>query len=75
MFQDLIQYLQACFWTSILSILVSIGTAAVLIGLMPRSCDPETLWWQGGVVLSISPANTDHHPHLNITDLILNVPR
>ena len=64
--------LQACFWTSMLAILGSIVTAGVLIGLMPRSCDPETTWWQGGVILTINP-HTDNY--LNITDLILSVPR
>lgn len=55
-----------------LAILGSIVTAGVLIGLMPRSCDPETLWWQGGVILNIQP---DIDSNLNITDLILSVPR
>jgi len=72
---------QACFWTSILSIVVCIGTAGVLIGLMPRSCDPDTEWWQGGVILDTEPvwrAASEDKPasaYLNLTDLIDNLPR
>ena len=66
---------QACFWSSILSILACIGTAAVLIGLMPRSCDPETEWWQGGTILDVEPSWTSDTAYLNLTDLINNVPR
>ena len=63
---------QACFWTSMVAILVCIATAGVLIGLMPRSCDPDTEWWQGGVTLELSPAWPG--PSLNLSDLILQVP-
>ena len=67
---------QVCFWTSILSILACIGTACVLIGLMPRSCDPEVEWWQGGVVLDMGPTwiPDTNSAYLNLTDLILNIP-
>ena len=47
---------------------------------MPRSCDPETEWWQGGVILDIepdwSPASEDKpaSAYLNLTDLIDKVP-
>ena len=58
-----------------------IGTAGVLIGLMPRSCDPDTEWWQGGVILDMEPvwrAASEDKPasaYLNLTDLIDNLPR
>jgi len=66
----------ACFWTSILSILICIGTAGVLIGLMPRTCDPEVEWWQGGVIVDISPTwSSGETSYLNLTDLINAVPR
>jgi len=66
----------ACFWASILSILICIGTAGVMIGVMPRSCDPETEWWQGGVILDIGLTwgqEDGGGGYLNITDLIGNV--
>ena len=69
---------QLCFWLSVLAILASILAAAVLIGIMPRNCDPETAWWQGGVILDLQP---DHsaglpggEPWLNLTQLIAAVP-
>ena len=64
---------QACFWTSIASILVCIVTASVMIGLMPRSCDPETEWWQGSVILEFSPSWASGQARLNVSDLISNV--
>ena len=64
---------QACFWSSIASILVCIVTASVMIGLMPRSCDPETEWWQGTVILDVSPSWTSGLARLNLSDLISNV--
>ena len=64
---------QACFWTSIASILVCIVTASVMIGLMPRRCDPETEWWQGTVILEFSPSWAGTEARLNLSDLISNV--
>jgi len=65
-----------CFWFSVLSILGSIVAAAIMIILMPRSCDPVTAWWQGKVILDIIPINsTGGQPKINLTDLILNVPK
>jgi len=65
-----------CFWCSILSIVGSIVAAGVMIIVMPRSCDPVTAWWQGKVILDIIPLNsTGGQPKINLTDLILNVPK
>ena len=65
-----------CFWFSILSILGSIIAAAILIVMMPRSCDPVTAWWQRNVILDIIPMNsTNSEPKINLTDLIFNVPK
>jgi len=66
----------ACFWASILSILICIGTAGVLIGIMPRTCDPEVEWWQGGIVIDINPTwSSGETAYLNLTDLISALPR
>ena len=65
-----------CFWFSILSILGSIIAAAILIVMMPRSCDPVTAWWQRNVILDIIPMNsTNSEPKINLTNLIFNVPK
>eukprot|EP00092_Neocalanus_flemingeri_P039423 GFUD01042925.1.p1 GENE.GFUD01042925.1~~GFUD01042925.1.p1 ORF type:complete len:710 (-),score=133.40 GFUD01042925.1:683-2812(-) len=65
-----------CFWFSVLSILGSIVAAGIMIILMPKSCDPVTAWWQGKVILDIIPINsTSGQPKINLTDLILNVPK
>lgn len=65
-----------CFWFSIFSIVASIVAAGILIVLMPRSCDPETAWWQGKVILDIIPINsTSGQPKINLNDLILTVPK
>ena len=42
---------------------------------MPRSCDPDTEWWQGGVILDIEPSWSQASAYLNLTDLIDKVPR
>ena len=64
---------QACFWCSIVSILGSIVTACIMIGLMPRNCDPDTEWWQGSVIMEVSPSWSSGQARLNLTDLINNV--
>ena len=65
---------QACFWCSIVSILGCILTASVMIGLMPRSCDPDTEWWQGSVIMELGPTWTSGQARLDLSDLINNVP-
>jgi len=65
-----------CFWFSIFSILGSIISAAILIVMMPSSCDPISAWWQGKVILDIIPVNsTSGQPKINLSDLILNIPK
>jgi len=67
---------QVCFWASTLSIIASIIGAVVLIGLMPKTCDPEVQWWQGKLTLDIIPRNrTDGPPAVDIVKLIYNIPR
>eukprot|EP00096_Caligus_rogercresseyi_P011907 TRINITY_DN4834_c0_g1_i3.p1 TRINITY_DN4834_c0_g1~~TRINITY_DN4834_c0_g1_i3.p1 ORF type:complete len:655 (+),score=172.11 TRINITY_DN4834_c0_g1_i3:541-2505(+) len=43
-----------CFWGAILSIVFCIVTAGVVIAQMPKSCDPEISWYQGGVSAELS---------------------
>ena len=53
----------------------SILTAAVMIGVMPRSCDPEVSWWQGSVILEIRPVtNPGVEAILDLRKLIDSVP-
>lgn len=65
-----------CFWASILSIVGSIVGAAVLIVLMPKTCDPQLHWWQGKLTLDVIPRNrTGGKPSVDIAKLITNIPR
>lgn len=65
----------ACFWFSILAILASILTAVIMIVYLPHACDPELLWWQGSVILEISPTNNSlGQPQLDIESVIADIP-
>ena len=46
-----------CFWLSVFSMIIACVVSGVLIGLMPRNCDPELEWYQGKVILDV------FHPH------------
>jgi len=48
-----------CFWSSILSMLAATSLAVVLIIMMPKKCDPNTEWYQGKVILDVSPNGKD----------------
>ncbi len=56
---------QACFWLSVVFMVFSTMTAGVLIYLMPRQCDPPHHWYQGKVIMNISPDANDGKIHLD----------
>ncbi len=56
---------QACFWLSVVFMICSTFTAGVLIYLMPRQCDPPHHWYQGKVMMNISPDVKDGKIHLD----------
>jgi hypothetical protein len=75
---------QACFWTSIFLMVASTVAAAIMIYFMPRQCDPPHEWYQGKVILSLSPKGNpakidlqtlteaiDHYSHLGVQTLHL----
>ena len=45
----------ACFWGTMLMMLLSVVAAGVLIFLMPRTCDPSLEWYQGRVTMEVRP--------------------
>ena len=46
-----------------------------MIGVMPRSCDPEVSWWQGSVIVEIRPVtNPGVEAILDLRKLIDSVP-
>jgi len=71
-----------CFWCSVGAIISSIIFAAIMIMLMPEACDPKVPWWQGSVILEISPtshpstaaASDGGYPRLDIDSVIADVP-
>ena len=46
---------QTLFWCSIAAMIASSVAAAVLIYLMPRTCDPVAKWYQGAVFMDVAP--------------------
>ena len=42
-----------CFWVTMLSMVTSIVTAAILIATMPSNCDPGRKWFQGSVIMDL----------------------
>ena len=70
-----------CFWLSVFSMIIACVVSGVLIGLMPRNCDPELEWYQGKVILDVFPgknpdlsqiqANVEKYKKLGISGLHL----
>jgi len=70
-----------CFWLSVFSMIIACVVSGVLIGLMPRNCDPELEWYQGKVILDVFPgkspdlsliqANVEKYQKLGISGLHL----
>lgn len=66
---------QICFWFSVLAILGSIVTAAIMIAFIPTACDPAVSWWQGSVLLEVRPTNDSlGNPVVDIRGIIDDVP-
>ena len=42
-----------CFWSTMLSMVLSIVTAGILIATMPTNCDPVQKWYQGSVIMDL----------------------
>ena len=54
-----------CFWLSVSSMIISCVVSGVLIGLMPRNCDPGLEWYQGKVILDVFPRDKAFGPDLS----------
>jgi len=66
---------QICFWFSVLAIIGSIVTAAIMIAFIPHTCDPAVSWWQGSVLLEVRPTNDSlGNPVVDLRSLIDDIP-